>query len=95
MRNFDLGTVVHTRSVYDACQNNKEVENEVMQAFKKYIACEWGDLEEEDKLLNDMAIKNNDDRILAKYHIKSLDRDIYIITEWDRSVTTILFCEEY
>lgn len=39
--------------------------------------------------LNDDAVKSGDDRIVAKYD------NIFIITEWDRSVTTILFLEEY
>lgn len=45
------------------------------------------------KKMNDSAIKNNDDRILAKYNYG--ETAIYIITEWDRSTTTILFVDEY
>lgn len=48
-----------------------------------------GDIPHEDKKMNDSAVKNNDDRIVARYN------DIYIITEWDRSATTILFIDEY
>lgn len=35
------------------------------------------------------------DRILAVYTQKNTDVTIWIITEWDRSVTTILFPNEY
>ena len=52
-----------------------------------------GDLPNEDKRMNDSAIKNNDDRIVVRYN--SEYGDIYIITEWDRSYTTILFTHEY
>ena len=39
--------------------------------------------------MNGSAVKNDGDRIVAHYN------DIYIITEWDRFVTTILFVHEY
>lgn len=91
----DLGQVVQTRGLYSAVEHNPEAMREVVEAFNKYKAMEWGDLTDSDKELNDRAIKYNDDRVLAKYHIKSLNRDIYIITERDRSYTTLLFCNEY
>lgn len=37
--------------------------------------------------------ENGDDRIFARYNNE--EGDVYIITEWDRSVTTILFPSEY
>lgn len=52
-----------------------------------------GDLTDGDKELNDLAVKRGDDRIVAKYN--NQHGDIYIITEWDRSVTTVLFTHEY
>ena len=43
--------------------------------------------------MNDEAIKNGNDRILASYETSK--GKIYIITENDRSATTILFTNEY
>ena len=43
--------------------------------------------------MNDDATKNGDDRIFARYNNE--EGDIYIITEYDRSATTILFTYEY
>ena len=51
-----------------------------------------GDLGKEAKDSNDKALVNRD-RVVARYNIKP--RSIYIITEFDRSATTILFPEEY
>ncbi|MDE6020535.1 MAG: hypothetical protein K2H01_06040 [Ruminococcus sp.] len=51
-------------------------------------------MDDEDKALNDAAVKNGDERIFAAY-IDSTGRKIWIITEWDRSATTILFPSEY
>ena len=48
---------------------------------------------EEDAEMNTEAVNNGDDRILAVY--KTCKGNIWIITEWDRSVTTILFPSEY
>lgn len=43
--------------------------------------------------MNDEAIKNGNDRVLAAY--ETSQGKIYIITEYDRSYTTILFSHEY
>ena len=53
-----------------------------------------GDLDEEDKMANDFALRNGDDRLFSKYKYKD-GVSIYIITEWDGNVTTILFPDEY
>ena len=54
------------------------------------------DLTESDKRQNDEAVRNGDDRILAAYtHPEHPDWKIWIITEYDRSATTLLFPDEY
>ena len=53
-----------------------------------------GNLCPDDAKINDKAVKNGDDRILAMYEDEKYGK-IWIITEWDRSVTTILFPSEY
>lgn len=93
MSKFELGQTVQTRGIAAACENNEAFTKEVYAAFAKYIACDWGDTCEEDKPLNDSAVANNDDRIVAKYNTSK--GDIFIITEWDRSSTCIMFANEY
>lgn len=90
---FKLGQTVQTRGVAAACENNEAFTKEIYSAFNKYIACDWGDTCEEDKALNDSAVANGDDRIVAKYVTSK--GNIFIITEWDRSYTTIMFASEY
>ena len=69
------------------------------QCLARHYYLDWGDLCEEDKRTNDEAAKTGG-RILSAYKIpKKLcigyaDK-IWIITEWDRSATTILFPYEY
>lgn len=88
-----LGTTVMTRGIATVGEEDAHFMNEVLEAFTKYCECDWGDLDKEDSQMNDEALENGNDRILA--HYKTSRDDIYIITEWDRSATTILFTHEY
>ena len=90
---FPVGQVVVTNGVHSLIQEDKEFEAFVGKAFVKHCNGEWGDLCEEDKETNEEALKNGD-RLLSKYNYNE-EISIYIITEWDRSVTTILFPSEY
>jgi hypothetical protein len=54
---------------------------------------DWGDLEAEDKAENDYSVKNGL-RILSAYQTPNGTK-FWIISEADRSVTTILLPEEY
>ena len=90
---FEIGTLVFTRTINDAIADNEKFAEEITSALRRYINAEWGDLSLSDKKANDNAVKTGDDRILAAYH--TTNGKIYIITEWDRSYTTILFAYEY
>lgn len=88
-----LGQTVITRGVGKAVVDNFIFYQFVFDSLERYKNHDWGDLPREDKRMNDLAIKNNNDRIVARYN--NDEGDIYIITEWDRSYTTILFVDEY
>ena len=90
---FELGETVATAAIMETIETNNTFRKGVIESFERYQRGDWGDLCEEDKEMNDKAIKYNDDRILARYNLKG--GDIYIITEYDRSYTTIMFCDEY
>ena len=62
--------------------------------IEKHLKCDWGILDIDDKRLNDEAVESGEDRILSKYRDRH-GNEFYIITEWDRSITTILLCDEY
>ena len=91
---FELGRVVITRGLNNLIENSENLRNELNGALSRYFNCDWGDTCEDDKVLNDAAVKNNNDRIVAKY-VLSNDIKIFIITEADRSYTTIILTEEY
>ena len=90
---FELGQVVMTRGIADAMEKSTIFTKEVNEAFAKYQNCDWGDTCEDDADMNTEAVKTGDDRILAAY--ETCKGNIWIITEWDRSVTTVLFPSEY
>ena len=90
---FVLGDCYQTSGIYYATKDNPEKQKEVDWAFKRYTYCDWGDTCYEDWKMNDEAVKHGDDRIVAKYCLSF--GNIFIITEWDRSATTVMFCGEY
>lgn len=88
-----LGQTVMTRGINNAIAESEDFAKFVTESFKRYLRYDWGNLCDEDKEMNDLALKNDNDRIVARYD--NISGNIYIITEWDRSATTILFCNEY
>ena len=86
---FELGRMVITANA------NKELDiPSVLQILlARYMQGDWGNLCESDKQLNDSALKYGD-RIFASYTDANY-RKFWIITEADRSATTVLLPEDY
>lgn len=63
------------------------------ELLDRHLSGDWGDLDGEDKKANKLALKEGL-RLLSAYTLSSGTK-IWIITEADRSVTTILLPEEY
>lgn len=93
MAKFELGKTFMTKGVDERMKNDLGFMQFVINSFERHCNGDWGDLCKEDKKLNDSALENGDDRIFSKYTYEN--ESIYIITEWDRSATTILFPNEY
>jgi hypothetical protein len=66
---------------------------DVCAALSRHVRGDWGDLCRQDKQSNDAAVYDST-RILSAYH-DSGDHKFWIITEADRSVTTVLLPEDY
>lgn len=84
---FPAGQIVVTRRI--AGELNSLV---IGHLLSRHLRCDWGDLCDEDWAQNDHAVKNGE-RLLSSY--QAAGQKVFIITEWDRSVTTILFADEY
>lgn len=66
---------------------------EVMEGLKRHLRGDWGDISEEDKQANEDALQYGD-RLLSAYHTQD-GRKYWILTEADRTYTTVLLPEEY
>lgn len=97
-RKFELGKTVVTAAVAAKMKESKVFADFVQMSLGRYVNCDWGDTCEEDKQTNEDALRNGG-RLLAVYKRKMTDEitaeTIWIITEWDRSCTTVLFPEDY
>lgn len=64
-----------------------------IELLLRHVNGDWGDLDDEDKKENELSVKEGF-RILSAYELATGVK-LWVITEWDRSVTTILLPEEY
>nr|WP_313024507.1 hypothetical protein [Pseudomonas lopnurensis] len=88
---FSPGTVVMTSGVqYHVTEGRL---NPIVY-LRRHLGGDWGDLRESDRSLNDTALESGAARLFSSYQV---DRalTLWIITEWDRSVTTLLLPSEY
>lgn len=89
---FSLGMLYQSSGIAYAMKANTYFAKEIIQCLKKYSHGDWGDICGDDSDLNDKAVRNGE-RIFAKYN--TMLGNIFIITEPDRTATTILFASEY
>ena len=87
---FPLGQVVATPGALDALELAAENPADYLA---RHASGDWGELDQEDRAANDAAVTGKS-RILSAYSLGTKER-IWIITEYDRSYTTILLPSEY
>jgi hypothetical protein len=88
---FQLGRIVCTRTLLD---HLVKIGDSALPYLARHQNRVWGELDADDKRANDVAVQNGG-RILSKYRLKDRVSFIYVITEADRSSTTLLFPSEY
>lgn len=89
-RLFSLGQIVSTPGALQALEAAGQTASKFLV---RHALGDWGDLCPEDKQANDEAVAD-DLRILSAYRLSDGVK-IWIITECDRSATTLLLPEEY
>jgi hypothetical protein len=87
---FTLGTVLITPGALDMLEALKLAP---LPFVLRHVAGDWGELCDEDKQANAAALTYGS-RVLSAYDIPPNHR-LWIITEADRSSTTLLLPEEY
>lgn len=90
---FEMGMIVATPGALDALEEAKLGSLGGQLYLGMHSTGDWGDLDASAKRENDRAIKDGN-RILSIYKL-STGVKIWIITEADRSSTTILLPSEY
>jgi len=90
---FKMGDVVITEEIDRLIKSFPKFKNYVCKCVERHSECDWGNMEEAEKKENRFAIKHGE-RIFSAY--KS-DRypNIFVVTERDRSITTVLCAEEW
>lgn len=87
---FELGQVVATPGAL-ACLEKFGVS--AIELLRRHQAGDWGVLTTEDKQENALSVERGL-RVLSNYPLQGEER-IWVITEADRSVTTLLLPDEY
>ena len=87
---FPLGQTFITPGAQEAIREAGQLP---LEFLLRHQTGDWGDLCGEDKRENEASTVNGF-RILSKYHTAEGEA-LYVITEWDRSVTTILLPSKY
>ena len=85
---FSLGQIVITPEA----RNQLEPED-VALSLVRHSRGDWGDCAKEDAKENELSLKEGF-RLLSVYHDRNLNK-FWILTEADRSITTILLPEQY
>jgi hypothetical protein len=87
-RKFPLGQVVMTRNAMQVLRLD-----EVGTALANHAHGDWGDVCPEDRAANERALANGG-QLFSVYHDRNGVK-FWIITEHDRSATTVLLPEDY
>ena len=83
-----LGRIVATPNALESIAND-----DILAGIRRHQAGDWGDVCAEDRHANDQALVHGT-RILSVYRAVNGTK-FWIITEADRSVTTILLPQDY
>ena len=87
---FNLGQTVATRGAIDALEVAGQSPSELLQ---RHLLGDWGDVDSQDRQANEDALIHGE-RLLSAYRTKTGTK-IWVITEADRSSTTLLLPEDY
>jgi hypothetical protein len=90
MRKFSLGVILGTSTAVAALERNNQLPTPFLE---RHESGDWGEVSEEDKKENDLSVEEGF-RILSAYSLEDGTK-IWILTENDRSVTTLLLPDDY
>ncbi len=86
---FPLGRILATPGALNAL---REAGEDPLNYLSRHASGDWGELDAHDRRENELALKHGR-RLLSSY--PAGEKRVWIITEADRSYTTLLLPEEY
>ena len=90
MARFALGQTVITPGAVEALQLAGQT---AIEFLRRHVAGDWGEISDDDVKENELSLEQGF-RLLSRYETRKGER-FWIITEADRSATTILLPSEY
>lgn len=87
---FALGRIVSTPGALEALE---EAGQDWLTFLARHATGDWGELDPQDWQENESALEHGG-RLLSAYNLSNGQR-LWLITEWDRSTTTLLLPAEY
>ena len=87
---FALGQTFITPGAQEALEIAGQT---AIQFLRRHMSCDWGELSEDDIRENELSL-NEGFRLLSNYRTTK-GQQLWIITEADRSATTVLLPSEY
>ena len=95
---FHPGQLVQTSSIFDASCEHQPFFAFIRSCIARHLRGDWGDCSEQDQASNEIALQGGG-RLFSFYVIPPqlfpMESKIWIITEADRTYTTVLFPSEY
>lgn len=85
---FDPGQLVITSNAKDVL-----LPEDVLLALQRHLSGDWGNVGDVDQRVNDLGLAEGN-RLFSVYRAQNGTK-FWIITEWDRSSTTVLLPEDY
>jgi hypothetical protein len=85
---FRLGKIVSTPGALDHL-----TQDDILLAFQRHQAGDWGDVSENDRQENELSLKQGC-RLWSVYHAVNGIK-FWLITEANRAATTVLMPEDY
>lgn len=88
---FELGRVVATPGTLELLAG---IGRDPLELINRHMRGDWGDLDQEDIDANERSL-NCGSRLFSSYNVDGHGTKVWVITEWDRSYTTVLLPSEY
>ena len=85
---FPVGTIVATANA-----KRHLTPDDILTGLLRHVSGDWGDVSKDDRKENDLSLEKGF-RLVSVYHAAN-QMKFWIISEADRSVTTVLMPEDY